>query len=119
MKINLQYTDDNDTFILALADERLRLVPNKAYPYEKLCLDLNTPAGFYTCAFNYTHFHINEHHAKDKLIQPIYAFEKMIIPFTIQISRTLNTFRLIVRASYQFTDKKTANKVLTLIQDQL
>ncbi|OGT41177.1 MAG: hypothetical protein A3F13_04160 [Gammaproteobacteria bacterium RIFCSPHIGHO2_12_FULL_40_19] len=119
MKINLQYTDDNDAFILALAEERLRIAPHKAYPYEKLCHDLNTPAGFYTCAFNYTHFYVNNDGTQEKLIQPIYAFEKMLIPFTLQVSRNENVFRLIIRTSYQFSDKKMGNKLLALIQGEL
>ncbi|MCX7124870.1 MAG: condensation domain-containing protein [Gammaproteobacteria bacterium] len=110
---------DNDDFILALADERLRLVPHKAYPYEKLCLDLNAPTGFYNFAFNYTHFHINENQTKDKLIDPIYVFEKMSIPLILQISRYQESFRLIIRTNAQFIDEKIAKNMLDFMLDQL
>ncbi|MDP1574997.1 MAG: amino acid adenylation domain-containing protein [Coxiellaceae bacterium] len=110
---------ENDAFILALAEERLQLVPHKAYPYKKLCLDLNRPDGFYNCAFNYTHFHVNENQTVDKLIEPVYAFEKMSIPLTLQISRYQNSFKLILRASNEFIDEKTANGLLTKIQEAL
>lgn len=118
MHIGIKYADNN-ALISALADERLRIEPHKIYPYTKLRLNLNTPTGFYTCAFNYTHFYISEEQTKNKLIQPLYAFEKMSIPFTLHVSRYQNSFRLIIRTSYQFTDKDTANNILKCIHDAL
>jgi amino acid adenylation domain-containing protein len=116
MEMKPFYVDDNDALILALAEERSRLLPFKAYPYPKICVDLDKPAGVYTSAFNYTHFHISEQHGESGVLQPVYAFEKMSIPLTLQVSRYLDKFRLVIRASRHFIDKETANHLIDLIK---
>lgn len=117
MRINSALDNMSDAFILALADERLKIVPHKVYPYAKICLDLNQPGGFYNFAFNYTHFHIHENQSKEKIIQPIYAFEKMAIPFTLQILRSKNEFRLIIRTTEEFTDAVNAKNIVEFINN--
>ncbi|MDP1603386.1 MAG: condensation domain-containing protein, partial [Legionella sp.] len=117
MEIKPVYVNNNDALIEALADERLRLGRYKAYPYAKIRLDLAKSHDVYSCAFNYTHFHVSEHHSHNGILQPLHAFEKMSIPLTLQIARHLDKFRLVIRASSHFIDKETAQYLIDFIEE--
>ena len=119
LPIKTKINNNRDEFILSLSENRQQLIQHKSYPYAKLCRDLNCEDGFYSCAFNYTHFHINENNTDEKLIEPIYAFEKMSIPLTLQVSRYKNNFSLTIRASNKYIDEKTTENLLGLIQHNL
>lgn len=113
----INITSTSDDFILNLAKDRLKLMPHKIYPYTTLCQEWNK--HFYQCAFNYTHFHVHERATKTSSTQAIYAYEKMAIPFILQVSRQHNVFTLFIRAANHFIDKQTAKELLILLERQL
>ncbi|MFI4919809.1 MAG: condensation domain-containing protein, partial [Legionellales bacterium] len=119
-RTRLNDATEQDDFIQALAAERIRLTPYKAYPSSKLASDLNRSTPLFTCAFNYLHFHVAAHQNREGLISTTHAFEKMNIPLTLQILRTYDDrFELSLKVVNQFIDTATATQLLEAIQFEI
>ncbi|HLP55509.1 MAG TPA: condensation domain-containing protein, partial [Fluviicola sp.] len=98
-------TSDISALISQLAEEKNRVLKYKALPFAFIKSEWLSEVNNYQCAFNYTHFHINEGLDYEQNNMPVSVYEKINIPMLFSVIRQSDSFEIILTAHQGSVDQ--------------